>query len=93
MKPLTLHILDWRITIGLSFISLLFNFGYFYLIDHSLLTALKMSASSLFSLAAMHGAHAVKNLVTNNTVAAVNATPTDYAGTPTPSTTPTPTIP
>lgn len=67
MKPLTLHILDWRITIGLSFISLLFNFGYFYLIDHSFLTALKMSASSLISLAAVHGAHAIKNWNTNNT--------------------------
>lgn len=59
MKPLVLHFLDWRISVGLSALSLLFNLVYFYLIDHNMVEALKLSASSLLSIGAMHCAHSM----------------------------------
>jgi hypothetical protein len=47
----------WKITLGLSAASFLLTFLYFLLLDHNPLTALKMSGSSILTLAASHVAH------------------------------------
>lgn len=50
--------MDWRITCGLSVVSLAFNLGYYALITHSAGQSAKLAASSIITLAAAHGAHA-----------------------------------
>lgn len=52
-----IKVMDIRITLGLSFISLLFNFGYFFIVDHNLREAIKLSASSILTLGCAHAAH------------------------------------
>ena len=59
MKPLTLHILDWRVTVGLSFLSLAANLGYYALVTHDVRQTMMLAAASLFSIAATHAAHYV----------------------------------
>ena len=56
---LSFTFLNWHITIGLSILALLFNFAYFFVLDHTVIMALKMSGSSLISIGAMHMAHSV----------------------------------
>lgn len=59
MKPIVLKVLDWRISLGVSFASFAFNLAYFWLIQHDLLQSIKYSVSSVVTVAALHGAHAV----------------------------------
>ncbi len=52
--------LSWRISIGISAVSLGFNVLYFYLVRHSLRDALVLGASSLFTIGAMHLGHSLR---------------------------------
>lgn len=58
--------MDFRITIGLSLISLLFNFGYFFIVDHNLREAIKLSASSILTLGTAHASHYVASYFKKN---------------------------
>jgi hypothetical protein len=55
---MTLKILDWRITVGLSFLSLILNLTYFQWLDHNWVETWKMSITSLFAIGTTHLAHA-----------------------------------
>ena len=57
---MTATILNWKISVGISLVSLLFNFAYFYIVQHSITDAIKLSASSLITVGAMHISHSIK---------------------------------
>lgn len=54
---MTFKILDWKLTVRLSFLSVLFSFAYFFWLTRNLTLAAKYSVSSLVSLGLAHGAH------------------------------------
>ena len=54
---MTLKILDWKISVGLSIVSLMLNLAYFYWLDHSWREAFKMSFTSIFAIACTHLSH------------------------------------
>ena len=56
---MSVRVLDWRITCGVSVWTLAFNLVYFYVIRHSARDALVLGASSLFTIGAMHLGHSV----------------------------------
>lgn len=53
--------LNWRVSIGVSVFSLLFNFAYFYIVRHNWHEALVLSGSSIFTIGTMHLAHSIKS--------------------------------
>lgn len=53
-----IRLMDWRITLGVSVLSLGFNWAWYLLVTHSAGQSIKLAASSLVTLAAAHGAHA-----------------------------------
>ena len=54
------RLLNWRISVGVSAISLAFNLLYFWAVRHNLRDTLVLSASSLFTVGAMHVGHSIK---------------------------------
>lgn len=54
---MTIKALDWRITLGLSVLSPLFNWAWYLLVTHNALQSIKLAASSVVSIAAVHAAH------------------------------------
>lgn len=57
---MTIKALDWRITLGLSIVSPLFNWAWYLLVTHNALQSLKLAASSVISIAAVHAVHHYK---------------------------------
>jgi hypothetical protein len=54
---MTVKVLHWHITVGLSILSLLFNFGWYLLVTHNATMSAKLAASSLITLGFAHGTH------------------------------------
>jgi hypothetical protein len=64
IKPLVVKVLDWRITVGLSALSLVLNLAYFYWMYHDWHQALRLSFTSLFWIGTTHIAHVAHAAVT-----------------------------